>query len=73
MTRSRKKNPSGSVTVAESDKAFKERERRRERRAVSIALETGGEIPATKAFGDPWKGDKDGKRWAPDDPKIRRK
>jgi len=73
MSRSRRKTPIVPVTVAESDKAFKAREHRRERRAVATALANGDEPPAPKAFGDPWKGEKDGKVWNPDDPTLIRK
>lgn len=51
------------VTSAASDKPFKTAEHRRERRAVRVALETGREPPPSKDFGDPWRGDKDGKIW----------
>ena len=66
MTRSRKKVPITAITTAESDKAFKKREHRRERSAVRDARATGSEPPTPKAFGDPWVGDKDGKRYVTD-------
>ena len=73
MSRSRKKTPIVPVTTAESDKPFKVREHRRERRAVAAALALGDDPPAPKAFGDPWVGDKDGKLYRPGDPKLVRK
>lgn len=67
MTRSHKKVPITGITTADSDKAFKKREHRRERSAVRDALATGSEPPHPKGFGDPWDGDKDGKRYVNDD------
>ena len=67
MTRSRKKAPITGITTADSDKAFKKREHRRERSAVRDALATGTEPPHPKEFGDPWGGDKDGKRYVTGD------
>ncbi|HEV7305186.1 hypothetical protein [Ensifer sp.] len=73
MTRSRKKTPISGVTTAESDKPFKKREHRRERRAVADALAKGDELPSAKAFGDPWSGEKDGKLYRPNVPSMIRK
>ena len=76
MSRSRKKTPIIGHTKAESEKAFKQAEHQRERTAVRDALRTGSEIlPAEKEFGNPWKGDKDGKQWlrGPDRDKWLRK
>lgn len=44
-----------------------QREHRRERSAVRDALATGSEPPHPKGFGDPWDGDKDGKRYVTGD------
>ncbi|MEE9924011.1 MAG: hypothetical protein PBV01_11685 [Brucella anthropi] len=63
MSRSRKKTPVTSMTTAESDKLFKEAEQRRERRAVRSAIKAGDDLPHPRKFGDPWDGQKDGKRW----------
>lgn len=65
MTRSRKRTPTG-ITCKDSDKPFKRREHRRERRAVNAAIANGDEPPATKEFGDPWNSPKDGKQYWPD-------
>lgn len=74
MSRSRRKTPIVGITTAESDKAFKEAEHRRERRAVKATVNTGDEPPAPKAFGNPWAGEKDGKQWLGDRmPELRRK
>ncbi|ELT50986.1 hypothetical protein D584_01293 [Brucella intermedia M86] len=51
------------MTTAESDKLFKEAEHRRERRAVRSAIKAGDDLPHPRKFGDPWDGQKDGKRW----------
>ncbi len=64
MSRSRKKTPVIPITTADSDKPFKEAEHRRERRAVRSAVKAGEDIPHPRQFGDPWDGQKDGKRWA---------
>lgn len=63
MSRSTRKTPMRGVTTATSDKFFKTKEHRRERRAVRVALEVGHELPLSKGFGDPWNGHKDGKLW----------
>lgn len=73
MARSRRKTPIFGITTAESDKAFKIREHRRERRAVNVALRIGDEPPAPKEFGDPWKSDKDGKTYYAERPEMMRK
>lgn len=63
MTRSRKKTPITGMTTAESDKAFKSAEHRRERSAVKTAIKRGVEPPDTRKFGDPAVSEKDGKQW----------
>ncbi|MFO1173615.1 MAG: hypothetical protein U1E48_00150 [Paracoccaceae bacterium] len=63
MSRSRKKTPILAITTADSDKPFKVKEHRRERRAVKTALIAGEQPPHAKGFGDPWSGDKDGKAY----------
>lgn len=74
MSRSRRKTPVIAITCAESDKPFKTQEHRRERCAVRAAIANEGELPAPKAFGDPWNGLKDGKlRLAEDCPDLMRK
>lgn len=72
MGKSRKKVPIVGNTTAESDKPFKVREHRRERRSVVVCLRAGEEPENPKAFGNPWASDKDGKHyWA--DPRAFRK
>jgi hypothetical protein len=66
MSRSRKKTPITGITAADSDKAFKEAEHRRERRAVRNAIKAGEPIPDARLYGDPWDGEKDGKQWLND-------
>ena len=63
MSRSRKKTPAGGITTAISDKAFKVAEHRRERRAVKADVAGGQEPEHPKAFGNPWKSEKDGKAY----------
>lgn len=66
MARSRRKNPAGGITTAESDKPGKVLGHRAGRRAVRQALRlSGGEdvLPHPKRFGDPWCMPKDGKAW----------
>lgn len=63
MSRSRRKTPIFGITTAESDKNFKRREHRRERTAVRDSLATGADIPDSRAFGNPWASEKDGKRY----------
>ena len=74
MTRSIRRTPIVGVTTAETDKPFKAREHRRERRAVKVALGADEPLPDRRAFGDPWKGDKDGKQFLDEpDPRDMRK
>jgi hypothetical protein len=62
MSRSCRKTPITGVTTAESEKAYKQQEHRRERAYVRDALRSGSEeVPGSKEFGNPWSGDKDGK------------
>jgi len=73
MSRSRRKTPIAGVTTASSDKQFKKAEHSRERVTARIAVVRGDDPPHRKSFGDPWKGDKDGKLYWPDRPKLLRK
>lgn len=75
MARSKRKNPGCGWTTAESDKQFKAREHRRERRIVRTLDLTVDDPPAIRTFGDPWDGEKDGKQWFDPvkDPKLMRK
>jgi hypothetical protein len=73
MSRSRKKTPIVGMTTAESDKPFKRSEHSRERAAVRVALQAGSEPPSPRAFGDPARGEKDGKRYLPSQPELSRK
>lgn len=68
MSRSRRKTPMGGMAKAESEKEFKRQEHQRERANVR-----SGEIDDvnSKAFGNPWAGPKDGKRyWGSVDPEY---
>lgn len=73
MSRSRKKTPIYAMTLAASDKRFKQAEHRRERAAVKIAVTLGQEPAAPKEYGNPWHGEKDGKAYRPDQPDLLRK
>lgn len=75
MSRSHRKTPIAAITTAESDKAFKQLENRRARRSVKTLDLTEDEPQAAKAFGDPWKSEKDGKAHfdAKKHPKMMRK
>jgi hypothetical protein len=74
MSRSRKKHPVTGMTLAESEKKFKQQEHQRERTAVRAALSEDKEIlPHPKEYGNPWSGPKDGKQWTEDQEKAKRK
>ena len=72
MSRSKRRTPISCV-CADSDKLFKQAEHRRERTAVRVAVEQGSEPPSPREFGDPWKGQKDGKLYEPGRPELLRK
>lgn len=62
------------MTTADSDKAFKQTEHRRERRVVKVRLDAGEEPLSAKIFGNPWASEKDGKQWLNEpSPKLMRK
>lgn len=61
MSRSRRKTPVTAVTTKASDRASKQMEHRRARRAVKALDLTESEPPGAKAFGDSWNGQKDEK------------
>lgn len=61
MSNSHRKTPKRGVTSAASDKAFKTLEHRRERRAVKESVKAGEDTLHSKTYGNPWRGDKDGK------------
>lgn len=63
MSRSRKKTPIAGITTAASDKAYKTAEHRRERRAGKVSVAAGEDPEHPKNFGNPWKGEKDGKTY----------
>ncbi|MEC5292280.1 MULTISPECIES: hypothetical protein [unclassified Aurantimonas] len=63
MARSRRNSPGCGWTTAASDKPYKQQEHRRERAAVRSIDLTAKEPPASRAFGNPWHGEKDGKQW----------
>lgn len=49
--------------MAESEKAFKITEHRRERRAVHAAISGDLPVPDAKRYGNPWAGPKDGRQY----------
>lgn len=61
MSRSRRRSPCHAVTMARSEKAYKQAEHRRERRTLRALDLTQQEPPVEKTFGSPWDGEKDGK------------
>lgn len=66
MSRSRRKSPIVGITTADSDRPFKRAEHRRERTAVRMRLTDDADhatLPHAKRYGDPWRGEKDGKHW----------
>ncbi|MBU3032394.1 hypothetical protein [Paracoccus marinaquae] len=63
MSRSRKRTPVVGITTAPSDKPYKVAEHRRERRSAKVSIGNGAEPEHPKAFGDPWRGEKDGKAY----------
>jgi hypothetical protein len=63
MSRSKRRTRIFGITTAESDKRYKVAEHRRERRFVRAALDENVPLPDEKQFGDPWKGDRDGKKY----------
>lgn len=77
MSRSRKKNPITGITCAETDKPFKQKEHRRERRNTRTVLsttadDTDARLHRSPLYGDPWSSPKDGKQYW-NNPKARRK
>jgi hypothetical protein len=64
VSKSRKKHPGGGVAIAYSDKSYKVREHRRERRSVASAIKRGDE-PALAIYGNPNLSNKDGKSYWP--------
>jgi hypothetical protein len=75
MTRSRKKNPAGGITMSASDMPGKVQGHRKTRRAVRSALASSrDELPDRKKTENPYSYPKDGKRWyGKRDPAARRK
>lgn len=67
MSRSRKKTPITGITLAETEKEFKQQEHQRERARVRTALanldEESDVLPHPNEFGNPWAGPKDGRRY----------
>ena len=67
MGKSRRKTPIIAVTTAESDKSFKRQVHRSERASIRTKLQRDHpedaetRLPSRRLFGDPWRGDKDGK------------
>lgn len=73
MSRSRRRTPIVGMTTATSEKKFKQAEHQRERTQVRQTLHTFADDSAIqdgKAYGDPWKGDKDGRQYLRDVKKI---
>jgi hypothetical protein len=73
MSNSYRKTPIIGMTMAASDKRFKKAEHRRERASVKIAVRQAKDAPDPKLFGNPWAGEKDGKRYFTGHPKLLRK
>lgn len=69
MSRSRKKEPGGGLTVADSDKPYKLQEHRRERRQAAAALRRGEEPPVAD-YGNPYHAPKDGRQFWPEGPQA---
>ena len=66
MTRSIRKTPIVGMTTAETDKPFKAREHRRERRAVQGGAADGRAGCRTpRAFGNPWGATRTGSSSSP--------
>lgn len=67
MSRSRKKKPVTGMSLAETEKEFKQQEHQRERARVRTALanfdDEAGVLPDPKIFGNPWAGPKDGRQY----------
>ena len=63
MSRSRRHNPAGGITVAESDAWAKRKANRIERHAVRIAIAADREVPAKRELTSVWSFPKDGHRW----------
>lgn len=61
MSNSYRKTPKRGVTSAASDKAFKSFEHRRARGEAKESVNAGEDAPHAKEYGNPWRGDKDGK------------
>jgi len=72
MSRSYKRNAITGHTIAESDKAYKQQEHRRERARVRTALMSDHDyeelvLPDAKEFGNEYNAPKDGKQYVPVD------
>lgn len=76
MSRSHRKTPIIPITAAESDKPFKVDEHRRERRTLRAILTKthDGDDRRLNAnvFGDPSRGNKDGKQYYPGAKSLRK-
>ena len=73
MARSIKHAPFVAWSGAASDKEWKRLEHGRERSAVRDALRLDAEPPSPRSYGDPARGPKDGKTYAPEVEIARRK
>jgi|GEM_PF-2373878 len=63
MSRSKRNTPIVPVTTAKTDKPYKTTEHQRERSTTKQLLKGTADdtkLPVNKAYGDPWKGMKDG-------------
>lgn len=69
MSRSKKKNPGGSVTCAGATAGrqhrFKKQESRAKRRAINSLIKIGDTdiLPHDREFGNEWASPRDGKQW----------
>ena len=78
MSRSYKRNAITGHTIAESDKAYKQQEHRRERARVRTVLMSADDyeelvLPDAKEFGNTYKAPKDGKQYVHKDHDERNK
>lgn len=70
MSRSYKRNAITGHTMAESDKAYKVQEHKRERSRIRTALDSCDDfeeliLPDPKEFGNEYKAPKDGRQYVP--------
>lgn len=72
MSRSTKNIPIVGNTKAPSDKPYKVREHRRERRRAAVDARLGDDPPSRKKYGGAWNSEKDGKHYWPNPLALRK-